>query len=157
MSAALAEVDFTYSPSPSEKARVFSVDTTRSRRDLEWVPVEPSSRTRASGTTDPQPERVQNYIVREGEFIGRTSEGRMVVARRRFRVSVEQYRRDGFLVVLQADQSRVGSGNTLPEAWHDFSESLVEDYEFYGRTEDADLTEDAQEYKRLLQQLLVEA
>jgi len=81
----------------------------------------------------------------------------MVVARRRFRVSVEQYRRDGFLVVLQADQSRVGSGNTLPEAWHDFSESLVEDYEFYGRTEDADLTEDAQEYKRLLQQLLVEA
>lgn len=108
---------------------------------------------------EPLPKEVRNYIA-DGLF-GCTSDGKSLVVRTRFRISVQEVcvgtARDGFLAVLQLDGSRVGAGEKVSEALEDFRRNLVADYELFVNTDDEMLTRDAQEYKRLLQSLFMEA
>lgn len=107
---------------------------------------------------EPQPRSVSNYFI-EG-FVGRKGDDQMLAARRRFRVSVEEVvyerERDGYIAVLQEDNSRVGGGETQRAAIEDLKQNLVIDYDFYVSSSDEQLTGDAQTYKRLLQDLMQE-
>jgi hypothetical protein len=72
----------------------------------------------AEAFDEPSQKTVYNFLL--NGVIAQTSDGKILVARHKFRVSVEEVvynkRRDGFIAVLQEDTSRVGSGESLDDA-----------------------------------------
>jgi len=148
MSVAVEELNKCMTYSPSDLRMSDRSGVARARENLS-----------AEAFDEPSQKTVYNFLL--NGVIAQTSDGKILVARHKFRVSVEEVvynkRRDGFIAVLQEDTSRVGSGESLDDAIKELRQSLADDYEFYVSADDSRLTQDAQAYKRLLQSLLTEA